>query len=68
MEQSCRKCATKASPKSLFYSGITKNSHCMQEILLKIRYYGKGYRKALKKLTLFFLANSVPFSGQSSQK
>ena len=68
MKKSCRKCVKKASPKLLFYSGITKNNHCMQEILLKIRYYGGGYQKAVKKLTLFFLANPVHFSGQSYQK
>ena len=28
----------------------------------------KDYRKALKKLTLFFLSNPVPFNGQSHQK
>ena len=68
IEKSPRKCATKASPKLLFYFGITKNNHCMQEILLEIRHYRRGYQKALKKLILFFLANRVPFSGQSYQK
>ena len=34
----------------------------MQEILFKIR-----YQKALKKLTLFFISNPVPFNGQSHQ-
>ena len=68
MEKSCRKCVTKASPKPLFYFGIAQNNHCMQEILLKIRYYGRGYQKALRKLTLFFLTNPVPFGGQSYQK
>ena len=62
------KCATKASPKPLFYFGMTRNIHCMQEILIKIRYYGRGYQKAFKKLTFFFLANPVPFSGQSYRK
>ena len=27
----------------------------------------KGYQKALKKLTLFFLSNPVPFNGQNYQ-
>ena len=40
----------------------------MQEIVLKIRYYGRGYQKSLKKSTLFFRANPVPFIGQSYQK
>ena len=65
-EKSCRIFATKTNPKPLLYFGITKNNHSMQEILLKITYYGRGYRKALKKLTLFFLANPVPFSRQSN--
>ena len=41
-----------------------KLTHCMQEILLKLRYY----QKALKKLTLFFLLNSVSFNVQNYQK
>ena len=28
----------------------------------------KDYQKALKKLTLFFLSNPVPFNGQNYQK
>ena len=28
----------------------------------------EDYQKALKKLTLFFLSNQVPFNGQSYQK
>ena len=40
----------------------------MQEILLKIRYIKRGLSKSLKKLTLFFLLNLVPFNGQSYEK
>ena len=40
----------------------------MQEILLKVRYFGMGLSKTLKKLTLFFLWILVPFNGQSYQK
>ena len=40
----------------------------MQEILLKIIFFEKGLSKSLKKLTLFFLLNLVPFNGQSYQK
>ena len=68
MEKWSIKCAAKASPKPLFYFGMTRNNHCMEEILIKIRYYGRGYQKAFKKLTFLFLANPVPFSGQSYQK
>ena len=28
----------------------------------------EDYQKALKKLTIFFLSNPVPFNGQSYQK
>ena len=40
----------------------------MQEILFKIRYFERGLSKSLKKLTLFFLSNPVPFNGQNYQK
>ena len=40
----------------------------MQEILFKIRYFERGLSKSLKKLTLFFLSNPVPFNGQSYLK
>ena len=41
----------------------------MQEILLKIRYFERGLSKSLKKkLTLFFVSNTVPFNVQSYQK
>ena len=40
----------------------------MQEILFKIRYFERGLSKTLKKLTLLFLSNPVPFNGQSYQK
>ena len=41
----------------------------MQEILLKVRYLKKkDYQKPLKKSTLSFLPNPVPFNGQSYQK
>ena len=40
----------------------------MQELLFKIRYFETGLSKSLKKLTLFFLSNPVPFKRQSYQK
>ena len=40
----------------------------MQEILLKKDILKEDYQKALKKLTLFFLSNSVPFNDQSYKK
>ena len=39
----------------------------MQEIVLK-DILKEDYQKALKKVTLFFLSNPVPFNGQSYQK
>ena len=68
MKKTCRKCEIKASPKPLFYFSITQNNHCMQGVFLKTRYYGKGYQKVFKNLTLFFLANPVHISGQSYKK
>ena len=40
----------------------------MQEILLKVRYFERGLSKNLKKSTLFFLLNPVPFNAQNYQK
>ena len=40
----------------------------MQEILLEIRYFERVLLKTLKKSTLFFLSNPVPFNGQNYQK
>ena len=37
----------------------------MQEILLTVRYFERGLSKSLKKVTLFFLLNPVPFNGQN---
>ena len=66
MEKSCRKFEPKASSRLLLNF---QNSHCMQEILLRIRYFEKGLSKSLsKKLTLFFLLNPVLFNEQSYQK
>ena len=40
----------------------------MQKILLEIRHFERGLSKSLKKLTLLFLSNLVPFIGQSYRK
>ena len=40
----------------------------MQGILLKVRYFERLLSKSLKKVTLFFLLNPVPFNGQNYQK
>ena len=47
---------------------MTQNSHCMQEILLKIRYCERGLSKNLKKLTLFFILNPVSFNKQDYER
>ena len=40
----------------------------MQETLLKIIYFERGLSKVLKKLTLYFLFNPVPFNGKNYEK
>ena len=40
----------------------------MQEVLLKIGILKEDYRKASKKLSVFFLSNPVPFNGKIYQK
>ena len=40
----------------------------MQEILLRVRYFERGLETALKKVTLVFLLNPVPFNRQNYQK
>ena len=53
MEKLCAEiCAEKASPRPHFNFGIIyQNSHCMQEILLKIRYFERGLRHVHKYQT-----------------
>ena len=41
----------------------------MQEILLRIRYFGRGLSKTFEKGNfIYFFSNPVPFSGQSYKK
>ena len=40
----------------------------MQEVVLEISILKEDYQETLKKLTLFFLPNPVPFNEQSYQK
>ena len=47
----------------------------MQKILLELRYfdifkedYRKAYKRIIKKITLFFLLNPVPFNERNCQK
>ena len=68
MEKSCKKCAPKVSPRPLYNWSITQKSHCMQEILLKVRYFERGLSKRLKKGNFIFSFDPVPFNGQIFQK
>ena len=54
MEKSCKKCAPKASPRPLLILVNNPKSHCMQEILLKIRLFEIGLSKSLKKVKSIF--------------
>ena len=47
---------------------LVLDSHYMQKILLKIRYFERRLSKSLKKSTLFFLLHPVPFNGQNHEK
>ena len=52
MKKSCRKCASKASPRSLF--NFANNLKQSQENLLKIRFSERGLSTSLKKIVYFF--------------
>ena len=56
VEKSFRKHAPKASPRPfLSLVNTSKHNHCMQEIVLKIRCFERGFSKSPKKLNFFFL-------------
>ena len=59
MEKSYRKCAPKASPRPLQKQLLHARNYFKYKILWKI-----FHQKALKKLTLFCLSNTVPFNGR----
>ena len=58
----------KLAPDPFFILENKPKQPCMQEILVKIRYFERGLSKILKKLTLFFLSKPVSSNGQSYQK
>ena len=58
----------KLVPDSFLFWQITQSSHCLQEIILKIRICERGLSKTLKKFTVFFLLNPFPFNKQSYEK
>ena len=45
-----------------------QQGHCMQEILLRIRYFERALPKSLKKVYFIFFFKSSPFNGQSYLK
>ena len=47
-------CVPKTSLKPLNFGKKTQSSHCMQEILLKIRYFGRGLSKSLRRVKFIF--------------
>ena len=59
MEKSCRKCALKLDSNPL--SILVNDSHWMQKILLKIRYFERGLSKTLKKDNFIFSFEPSPF-------
>ena len=55
MEKSCRNYSPKASPRALpNFRKITQNSHCIQEIVLKIRDFERALSKTRKKINFIF--------------
>ena len=62
MKNLCRKCAPNASPRPHFFLGKQpKKGQCMQEILLKIRYFERGLSKTFKKVNFIFSFQPCPF-------
>ena len=68
MEKSCRKCAPKASPRSLFNVGYNPNQPLHTINSFKNKILKEDYHQTSKKLTLFFILNPVLYNGQSYQK
>ena len=62
MEKSCRKCDQKLAPELFLFlannPGQPLHARKSFKDILK-----RDYQKLLKKLTLFFLSNPVPFNG-----
>ena len=64
MEKSCRICAPKASPRTflILVNNPKQPLHATNSFKNKI-FWKRIDQKALKKLTLLFLANPVSFNG-----
>ena len=54
-------CMKSLSQTLLLFQQITHNNYCMQEILLKIRYFEKGLLKNLEKVNFSFCFEPSPF-------
>ena len=59
--KSCWKCAPEVIPGPLLTLGSNLKNHCMQETLLKMRYFERGLSKSLKKINLIFSFEPSPF-------
>ena len=66
MKKSCRKCASKASPRLLLLNNPKQPLYGRN--FFKNNILKEDYQKALKKLTLFFLLNPVLFNRQCYKK
>ena len=64
MEKSCRKCAPKTNPRSLLILVSNQKQSLHERNSFKDKILKEDYQKALKRLTLFFLSNPVPFNVQ----
>ena len=67
MKQLCRNMHQKLAPDPylILLNNPKQPLHARKSFKNKI--LKKDYQKGLKKLTLFFLSNPVPFNGQSSK-
>ena len=45
-----------------------QNNHCIQEVVLKIRYFERELSKWLKNVNFIFILNLVSFNGQDYEK
>ena len=61
MKKSYRKCAPKTNPGPLLFLLNYPNSHSMQEIILKIKYFERGFLKSYKKVDFIFSFEPSPF-------
>ena len=68
MEYQIKNIFTEKSCRPLIILLNNPNSHCMQETILKVRYFERGLSKSHKKVTFFLLLSPVSFNRQNYQK